>query len=502
MQYKSTRDDKIRLEASQVIAQGISEEGGLFVPEALPDLRGELSDLSGLSYSALAKRIFSFFLTDFSQEEISACVEAAYTPEKFDGEEPVKLVPLTKNGEKKYLLELWHGPTCAFKDMALQILPHFLTRSMKKALPGKQAVILTATSGDTGKAALEGFRDVSGTQILVFYPENGVSQMQKRQMETQEGENVTVCAIEGNFDDAQNTVKRVFTDPAMKAGLAAHGMVFSSANSINFGRLLPQIVYYFYAYLSLCRTGALRLGEPFNVAVPTGNFGNILAAFYAFKMGLPVHKFICASNANRVLTDFIRTGIYDRRREFFATISPSMDILISSNLERLLYALSGEDSKLLARWMGELSETGCYQVTPAVSQKIQELFFGGFCEDRCTARTIRQVWEKEEYLCDPHTAVALEVYRQYIQETGDSDTPVVIASTASPYKFPESVLASLGEAVPEDGFAAMEALQSFSGMKLPEQLKALREKPVRFRKTIAPEQADAFIQTSAGIGEQ
>ncbi len=471
------------------------------MPEALPDLRRELSNLSKLNYSALAKRIFSFFLTDFSQEEISACVEEAYSPEKFDGEEPVKLVPLTKSGKKKYLLELWHGPTCAFKDMALQILPHFLTKSMGKALPGKEAVILTATSGDTGKAALEGFRDVPGTRILVFYPENGVSQMQKRQMETQEGENVKVCAIKGNFDDAQNTVKRVFTDPAMKAELAAHSMVFSSANSINFGRLLPQIIYYFYAYFSLCRTGALRLGEPFHVAVPTGNFGNILAAFYAFQMGLPVGKFICASNANRVLTDFIRTGVYDRRREFFTTISPSMDILISSNLERLLFALSGENSAALAQWMRQLSETGCYQVTPEVLQKMQELFFGGYCDDQQTSSTIRRVWETEGYLCDPHTAVALEVYGQYLAETGDSDTPTVIASTASPFKFPESVLAALGKTVPEDGFEAMEALQSVSGVKLPEQLKALREKPIRFQETIAPEQADEFIRASAGKGE-
>lgn len=500
MQYQSTRDSTLRLQASQVIAQGISEEGGLFVPEYLPDLRKEFPDLAQLSYSELAKHIFSHFLTDFSQEEIAACVDAAYSPEKFEGDEPVKVIPLTKNGENKYLLELWHGPTCAFKDMALQILPHFLTKSMKKALPDKQAVILTATSGDTGKAALEGFRDVSGTHILVFYPENGVSQMQKRQMETQEGENVKVCAIKGNFDDAQNTVKRIFTDPAMKAALADHNMVFSSANSINFGRLLPQIVYYFYAYFSLCRKGALHMGESFNVAVPTGNFGNILAAYYAFKMGLPVGKFICASNANRVLTDFIRTGVYDKRREFFTTTSPSMDILISSNLERLLYALSEEDSTLLSQWMRELSENGIYQITPEILQKMQGAFFGGCCEDRETARTIRQVWETEGYLCDPHTAVAVEVYRQYVQETGDSDTPTVIASTASPYKFPESVLSALGKAAPKDGFEAMEILEKRSGVKLPEQLKALREKTVRFRETIAPEQADSFIQGSIGMG--
>ena len=499
MRYKSTRNPYLSLTASQVILQGISEEGGLFVPESLPHLREEFSSLSQMDYSALAKKIFSCFLTDFSQEEIDHCVDSAYTAEKFDGKEPVALVPLTENGENKYLLELWHGPTCAFKDMALQILPHFLTKSMAKTAPGKRAVILTATSGDTGKAALEGFRDVPGTEILVFYPQNGVSPMQKCQMETQEGRNVTVCAIDGNFDDAQTAVKRVFTDPTMRSALARHDMLFSSANSINWGRLLPQIVYYFFAYFQLVRTGAVSLGDAVNVAVPTGNFGNLLAAYYASQMGLPVHKFICASNANRVLTDFIRTGTYDRRREFYTTTSPSMDILISSNLERLLFALSGEDSNTLSRWMKELSETGAYSVSTEVAQKVQSAFFGGACKDDGAARTIRDLWEQEQYLCDPHTAVGVEVYRQYVKETGDSATPTIIASTASPYKFAKSVLESLGMPIPADEFEAVAALQRLSGLEAPKQLLALRDKPVRFRETVSQAQTESFIRAALKI---
>lgn len=501
MQYKSTRNPDLRLDASQVIAQGISAEGGLFVPDSLPDVRAEFPVWGKLDYKALAKQIFSRFLTDFSQDEIDACVEGAYAPEKFGGKEPVKLVSLTGGGENKYLLELWHGPTCAFKDMALQILPRFLTKSLEKAAPGKDAVILTATSGDTGKAALEGFRDVPGTRIIVFYPRDGVSPMQKRQMATQEGENVTVCAIEGNFDDAQTVVKQIFTDDSMKAALESCGMMFSSANSINWGRLLPQIVYYFYSYFELCRTGAVKSPEEkINIAVPTGNFGNILAAYYASCMGLPVNKLICASNANQVLTDFIRTGTYDKRREFFTTISPSMDILVSSNLERLLYALSGEGGPLLPQWMKELSEQGFYTVEEETLRKMQGLFFGGACDDAATSRTIRDVLEKEKYLCDTHTAVAVNVYRQYVRETGDSGTPTVIASTASPYKFAKSVLAAVEDRVPDDEFEAMARLEQVSQTEAPKQLWALREKDVRFREIIPKGQAMAYVQRMVGIG--
>ena len=500
MRYKSTRNSQLRLEASQVIAQGISEEGGLFVPECFPDLSSELPDLAKLDYPALAKTVFSKFLTDFTEEEISTCVDRAYTPEKFGGPCPVKLHALPRMGEDKCLLELWHGPTCAFKDMALQILPHFLTTALKKVGQGKEAVILTATSGDTGKAALAGFQDVPGTRILVFYPRDGVSPMQKRQMVTQEGANVSVCAIEGNFDDAQSSVKRIFTDPELKQQLSEHGMLFSSANSINWGRLLPQIVYYVYAYLELVRQGKRVLGEPMDVVVPTGNFGNILAAYYARKMGLPIRKLVCASNANKVLTDFIRTGTYDRRREFHATASPSMDILISSNLERLLYDLCGEDSETLAGWMKDLAETGVYSVGGTVREKVQGLFYGGFCEDGATFATIRQLWEQEGYLCDTHTAVAVEVYRVYLAQSQEKVVPAVIASTANPYKFSASVLRALGaEQLSSDDFQNLAALETLTGIASPAQLRALQEKPERFTQVISRENAAAYVLEALGI---
>lgn len=499
MHYKSTRNPALRLSASQVIAQGISEEGGLFVPESLPQVGEKLPAWQGLDYRGLAKAVFAEFLTDFSEEEISRCTESAYAPGKFSGDEPVTLTPLPKLDGNKYLLELWHGPTCAFKDMALQILPHFLTVSLQKAGGGKEAVILVATSGDTGKAALEGFKDVPGTKILVFYPQDGVSPMQKRQMATQEGRNVDVCAINGNFDDAQSAVKAIFTDPAMKQALAEKGMLFSSANSINWGRLLPQTVYYFHAYLELCRTGRISLGNPINIVVPTGNFGNILAAYYASRMGLPVKKFICASNRNNVLTDFIRTGIYDRRREFYATSSPSMDILISSNLERLLYALSGEDSKALSGWMEALSKDGVYDVGPAVCQKVQALFYGGFCDDASTARALRRSWEQEGYLCDTHTAVALDVYRQYTAETGDTDTPAVIASTASPYKFVDHVLGALEPLGPGSEFENLRRLEELTHTTAPRQLASLQGKEPRFTTSIEKGQAAAYVGRKLGL---
>ena len=501
MRYKSTRNSQLRLEASQVISQGISQEGGLFVPESFPDLTSELPSYRELDYPALAKAIFSKFLTDFHPEEISACVDRAYTSEKFGGPCPVRLVPLTGNGEKKTLLELWHGPTCAFKDMALQILPHFLTTALKKSGSGKKAVILTATSGDTGKAALEGFKDVPGTHILVFYPRDGVSPMQKRQMVTQEGDNVAVCAIEGNFDDAQSSVKRIFTDAALQERLAQHGMQFSSANSINWGRLLPQIVYYIYAYLELVRTGGLSMGQPMDVVVPTGNFGNILAAYYGRKMGLPIRKLICASNANKVLTDFIRTGTYDRRREFHATASPSMDILISSNLERLLFDLCGEDSAMLAGWMQQLAETGVYSVGDEVRERIQQLFYGGFCGDGPTYQTIRELWDQERYLCDTHTAVAVDVYRQYLKDSNEQPVPTVIASTANPYKFSASVLEALqADCITGDDFSNLEALERLTGLRAPVQLRELRDKPERFFQVISQERTGEYVLEALGIG--
>ena len=498
MTYKSTRDSQLRFSASQVISQGISQEGGLFVPESFPDVSQKLAQWAKLDYNGLAKEIFGLFLSDFSSELISMCVENAYAADKF-GVPPIKLTSLSSLAGNGHLLELWHGPTCAFKDMALQILPHFLTASLKKSAPGREAVILVATSGDTGKAALEGFRDVPGTRVLVFYPQDGVSPMQKRQMATQEGKNVSVCAIEGNFDDAQSAVKNIFTDNRMQRRLEENGMIFSSANSINWGRLLPQIVYYFYAYFELCRSGRIRLGETVNVAVPTGNFGNILASYYAREMGLPIQKFICASNANRVLTDFIRTGVYERRREFFATTSPSMDILISSNLERLLYALSGEKSQMLAGWMSQLSTEGCYDVGGEVHEKVRALFYGGSCDNTGTAQTVRNTWEKAGYLCDTHTAVALDVYRQYVENTGDSDTPTMIASTASPYKFVGDVLGALEPVMGADEYENISRLESLSGTQAPKALKQLCDKPIRFTETIANAQAADYVLRALGI---
>lgn len=498
MTYKSTRDSTLRLTAAQVISRGISQEGGLFVPESLPQVGSQLAKLAGLDYQALATELFRLFLTDFSEQEVADCVKQAYTAKKFNGE-PVKLVNLSGVPGNCSLLELWHGPTCAFKDMALQILPHFLTTSLKKSVADKEAVILVATSGDTGKAALEGFRDVPGTRVIVFYPQNGVSPMQKRQMATQGGGNVAVCAIEGNFDDAQSAVKRIFMDSAMNRVLDDHGLMFSSANSINWGRLLPQIVYYFYAYFQLCAAGKAALGDTVNVAVPTGNFGNILAAYYAREMGLPVGRLLCASNLNRVLTDFIRTGVYDRRREFYATTSPSMDILISSNLERLLYALSGEDSHRLAGWMDQLAEEGCYDVGEDVRQKVQGLFFGGSCDNAGTARTIRETWEKAGYLCDTHTAVAVDVYRQYVEETGDGSTPTIIASTASPYKFAADVLSALEPLTGGDEYENIARLEALTGMQAPEQLRQLKDKPVRFQTVIENAQTAEYVLRTLGV---
>lgn len=496
MNYNSTRNAALQVTAAQAIAQGISEEGGLFVPQSFP--KADLNDMLGLDYIGRAEYVLSRFLTDFTPEEIKACAKSAYGGGKFDDNTPAPVVSLDEHGENKHILELWHGPTCAFKDMALQILPHLLTRSLKKTADGKTAVILVATSGDTGKAALEGFKDVAGTEMIVFYPENGVSPMQKRQMNTQEGENVCVCAIHGNFDDAQTGVKKIFTDPALKAELAQHNKMFSSANSINWGRLLPQIVYYFSAYLDLVNAKKIKMGDAINVVVPTGNFGNILASYYAKRMGLPVHKFICASNSNNVLTDFIRTGTYDKKRAFYTTISPSMDILVSSNLERLLYHLCGEDTEKLTGWMNALQSGGAYTVDAATADAVRALFYGGCCDDKETVEVIRNTFEKDGYLCDTHTAVAVGVYEQYLKETGDN-TPAVIASTASPYKFPDSVLDAFDCEKPADPFAEAELLAKLSNTKIPAPITALRTKPVRFENTCAAADMADFVRETVRV---
>lgn len=483
MNYKSTRDPIISVSSAQAITQGLSHEGGLFVPEKLPCLtEDDILSLCGKSYADKAFDILKLFLTDFTDEELRKCVKNAYG-DNFD----TKSITELKKLPEAYILELWHGPTCAFKDMALQILPRFMNVCAKKTIPGKRTAILVATSGDTGKAALEGFKDVDGTTITVFYPCDGVSDMQKRQMVTQEGQNVFVCGVKGNFDDCQNGVKAIFTDEEIAAELKDNNFVLSSANSINWGRLCPQIVYYICAYVTLIEENEIKYGEKINITVPTGNFGNILAAYYAKEMGLPVNKLICASNSNNVLTDFINTGIYDRNRKFYTTISPSMDILISSNLERLLYHLCGEDTKLVSQWFSSLAKDGRYEVTDEVKNKISESFWADFCSEEETKIAIKNCFEKNSYLIDTHTAVAYKVYNNYVKATGDN-TKTVIASTANPYKFGAAVYGALGESCEGiDEFEIIERLEEKTGTKMPVPLAQTKNKKVRFGDVIERE---------------
>lgn len=475
MAYVSTRDNTVRVTAAQAIARGISEEGGLFVPEQLPVLKEEdFSVLQKLDYIGRANFVLSKFLDDFSEDEIISCVKGAYTG-SFDNDHPA---PVKNIGSNINILELWHGPTCAFKDLALQLLPYLLTVSAKKTAAGKKTVILVATSGDTGKAALEGFKDVPGTEIIVFYPCDGVSPMQKLQMDSQTGENVHVCAIKGNFDDAQSGVKKIFTDASAKQSLSEHNMQFSSANSINWGRLVPQIVYYISAYCDMLNKGD-DLENGFNVVVPTGNFGNILAAYYAKRMGTPINKLICASNSNNVLTDFIQTGKYDRNRRFYTTVSPSMDILISSNLERMLYILSGGDDKYISELQARLSADGCYTVSDEIKEKLSELFFGAYCDDAQTLSTIKSTFAEYGYLCDTHTAVAVNAYEQYLNIEHDN-RPVLIASTASPYKFTDSVLSAISDEKAENEFEGVRLLSRITRTDIPAPIAALEKAAVRF----------------------
>ena len=477
MLYNSTRDNSVKVTSARAINNGISAEGGLFVPEQLPKISAdELHALAEKPYVGRAAAVLKLFLSDFTDEEIADCVKGAYCG-TFDNDEPAPLVAMP---DGTHILELWHGPTGAFKDMARQLRPHLLTRSSVKTGDGKKTMILVATSGDTGKAALEGFKDVDNTGIMVFYPEHGVSRTQKLQMATQEGGNVFVCAINGNFDDAQSGVKRIFTDPDIRERLSEKGIAFSSANSINWGRLVPQIVYYFYAYFRLVEQGNVAWGQPVDFCVPTGNFGDILAGYYAKQMGLPVGKLVCASNKNNVLTDFIKTGTYDARRTFYKTTSPSMDILISSNLERLLYHVSGSSAKV-AGWMADLAKTGMYTVDAETLARIQASFACGCADDTAGAAEINARFEQDNYLCDTHTAVAF-----CVAETVRSAAPMVVLSTASPYKFPRDVLAALGETAPESDFAAMAALNAKTGCPVPASLSVLNTLPVRFNTVIEP----------------
>ena len=484
MYYVSTRNKEYRRTAAQAIAQGLSPDGGLMTPEVFPKLsQNALDSMKEMSYQQRAVYVMSSYLDDFSASELTGYAAKAYGGGKFDVKE---VAPVREVDGNTYCLELWHGPTCAFKDMALQMLPHLLSASLVKNQEQKTVCILVATSGDTGKAALEGFRDVDKTRILVFYPKDGVSAIQELQMNTQEGENVGVCSVAGNFDDAQTGVKQLFSDEALRERLAQRGYFLSSANSINWGRVLPQIVYYVSAYCDLMRDGKIEKGEPINVCVPTGNFGNILAAFYAREMGVPIARLICASNSNNVLTDFLRTGVYDRNRTFYNTLSPSMDILISSNLERLLYTFSGNDDKEVVRCMSELAASGRYEVSEGVKSRISRLFAAGFCDDRRTKEVIGAMWKEKKYLIDPHTAVAFDVLEQYRKETGDN-TPAVVASTASPFKFCDSVLSAIGATALEEGTGLIDQLSRVTGVAAPAPLAALKGKEIRFHWSVTKE---------------
>ncbi len=492
MKFQSTRDKtEQKFSAAQVIKQGLAADGGLFVPESIPSLTyDEIDTLCRADYPTRAAKILGKFLTDYTEEELLADCCEAYAPTSFVG----GAAPLVSLDETLYSLELWHGPTAAFKDMALQIMPRLLSRALVKTGEKRTALILVATSGDTGKAALEGYKDIERIKIAVFYPENGVSRVQKLQMQTQTGDNVYVCAINGNFDDAQTGVKKIFSDPVAAKMLDEKGYFLSSANSINWGRLAPQIVYYVSAYCDLLNTGRIKMGEPMNVTVPTGNFGNIFAAYLAKLMGLPVGRLICASNKNNILTDFLATGTYDRNRAFHLTMSPSMDILISSNLERLLYLTAGAERT--AAYMSSLNQTGAYTVDADVKAKIDASFSGYFADEEATAATIRETIEKYNYLADTHTAVALSAAKQYIEESGDK-TPMVVASTASPYKFAADVYASLYDEKPEDALAALDTLAQKTATEIPYPLRGIGERRVRFTDVV--DSADMWHAVNAYV---
>ena len=493
MLYKSTRStEAASVSAAQAIKQGLAGDGGLFVPERIPALSAaDLEALRGMSYPARAARILSLFLTDYTEEELLADCEAAYRPESFAG----GAAPLVPVAEPLEILELWHGPTAAFKDMALQIMPRLLSRALAKTGEERTALILVATSGDTGKAALEGYRDVPHVKIMVFYPMDGVSRVQKLQMITQTGGNVGVCGIHGNFDDAQNGVKAIFGDPEMAGQLDRRGYFLSSANSINWGRLAPQIVYYVSAYCDLLNAGKRRMGEPFNVCVPTGNFGNIFAAYLAMRMGLPIQRLICASNSNHILTDFLRTGVYDRNREFHLTMSPSMDILISSNLERLLWLTAG--SERTAAYMQALRTAGRYEADPDVMTEIRRTLVGYYATEEETAAAIRRLWEESRYLCDPHTAVAVHAAQRYIRESGDR-LPMVVDSTASPYKFANNVYRAVTGLEPDSDLEALEQLRAATGVPVPYPLSGLAGRKIRFADCCEPQQMAQRVMAFIG----
>lgn len=491
--YRSTRSKDVSVTASQAILKGLADDGGLFVPETVPALDKSMDELAGMSYQETAYEVMKQFLTDFTEEELKNCIARAYD-EKFDTKE---IAPI-READGAYYLELFHGATIAFKDMALSILPHLLITSAKKNQVKNEIVILTATSGDTGKAALAGFADVPGTRIVVFYPKNGVSPIQEKQMVTQKGKNTFVVGIKGNFDDAQTGVKKIFGDKELAAEMAQAGFQFSSANSINIGRLVPQIVYYVYAYAKLYAAGKLAKGEKLNVVVPTGNFGNILAAYYAKNMGVPIGKLICASNDNKVLYDFFTTGTYDRNREFILTTSPSMDILISSNLERLIYRIAGADAETNKKLMAGLSEKGRYDITESMKEQLAD-FYGNYASETETAEEIKEVYEKTGYVLDTHTAVASRVCRKYAAETGD-ETKAVIASTASPYKFTRSVMDAIDKKYDAmSDFALVDELNRISGVAVPKAIEEIRTAPVLHDTAVEVDQMKDTVKRFLGL---
>lgn len=491
--YKSTRNSGRTVTASEAILKGLADDGGLFVPEYIPKLDVSMEELKAMTYQQTAYAVMKQFLTDFTEEELKECIDRAYDA-KFDTE---VIAPLVKV-EDTYHLELFHGATIAFKDMALSILPHLLTTAARKNHVTNDIVILTATSGDTGKAALAGFADVPGTKIIVFYPKGGVSRVQELQMVTQKGENTSVVAIHGNFDNAQSGVKALFEDRELEKELAASGYQFSSANSINIGRLVPQVVYYVYAYAKLLENEEIAPGEKINVTVPTGNFGNILAAYYAKEMGVPIAKLICASNENKVLFDFFRTGVYDRNREFILTSSPSMDILISSNLERLIYAISGQDAQKDSALMEQLKEKGSYEITPEMKARLSD-FAGGFATEEETKEAIRTTYEKTGYVMDTHTAVAAHVCAQYKKESGD-DTKCLVASTASPYKFIHSVMTAIdGKYADTDEFELVDELSRLSGTDVPPAIEEIRNAEIRHTKECGAGEMKQTVKEILGV---
>lgn len=491
--YRSTRSEGKTVTASQAILKGLAEDGGLFVPTSIPSLDKSFVDIAKLNYQETAYEVMKKFFTDFTEEELKNCITKAYD-DKFDTKEIAPLVE--KDGT--YYLELFHGATIAFKDMALSILPHLLTTSAKKNHITNEIVILTATSGDTGKAALAGFADVEGTSIIVFYPKNGVSRIQERQMVTQKGKNTKVVGITGNFDDAQSGVKAMFNNKELAKTMAEKGYQFSSANSINIGRLVPQVVYYVYSYTRLLGQGVVKEGEPVNFVVPTGNFGNILAAYYAKNMGVPVGKLICASNENKVLFDFFETGVYDKNRDFILTTSPSMDILISSNLERLIFKIAGENAKATADMMNSLATDGKYEVTDEMKAQLKDFVGGWASEEECAAE-IKRVYDKTGYVMDTHTAVASAVYHAYKEKTGDT-AKTIIASTASPYKFGTSVMSAIDEKYKGmDDFALIDELEKVSGTKVPKAVEEIRSAPVLHDTVCETEDMQKTVEEILGL---